>query len=274
MSAEEAETALAAIPAEQQVQAEQVSEERANRVLQRIDLLNKVRGETLLKHPKFDEWLNDDLSIPGAADLPDWYVPGRHDRDLVRAVARYGLTRPEFYYMNDADFSFRLYLDKYMRHIERMMDAENAAAETVRSESPAPPRLTDPIQFYFQNQVRIQITFKELVLDREGAARKRVKQHEMRRNEREARIKRRQEKKELKEKLAETTKCQQQSAAAEQREEHEGEENLESIVAQVIEALVAQTAGEEYKVKKKKFLFLILCPALNLVSAYLKMIAQ
>jgi chromodomain-helicase-DNA-binding protein 7 len=173
MSQEECDQALAAIPPEQQVQVEQITEERASRCLQRVDFLNRVRGPELAKHEKFAEWLDDAQLLPGSPDLPDWYMPGRHDRDLVKAASRYGITRTEHYYLNDPEFSFREYLDKYMRHIERMMDEDNEKAaksgESILLDEQEQPirRHTDPVQYYFQNQVRIQHTFRQQVIEKE-----------------------------------------------------------------------------------------------------------
>ena len=64
---------------------EPISEERAMRCLQRIDLLSAVREE-LLPHPKFDELLS--LCEP-SFEVPQWWIPVQHDRDLLAGVAKY-----------------------------------------------------------------------------------------------------------------------------------------------------------------------------------------
>lgn len=61
-----------------------VSEERARRVLERISLLSKIREEILL-HPRLDERLA--LCQP-SADTPDWWIPGKHDKDLLIGVSK------------------------------------------------------------------------------------------------------------------------------------------------------------------------------------------
>lgn len=155
--------AISLPPDVQPVQVEQISEERASRCLQRIELLNKVRK--LPKHEKFNEWLADERLLPSSPDLPDWYMPGKHDRDLVVGAARYGLTpRTDYYFLNDTDLQFRPYLEKYMRHIERLMDEDNKA--TLQS-GDTQHLQTDPIQYYFQNQARIQMTFRQQFVDKE-----------------------------------------------------------------------------------------------------------
>lgn len=156
-------------PPANEVPVEIISEERASRCLQRIELLNKIRND-VLKSEHFDDWIMN--RCLGSVDLPDWYVPGKHDRDLVKAAARYGITRTEYYYVNDREFTFKNYLYKYMMHIEQLMneDAQGAA-------DPTAPVNSDPIQYYFQNQAKIQITFKdlinnELIAEQEQAAKK------------------------------------------------------------------------------------------------------
>jgi chromodomain-helicase-DNA-binding protein 7 len=150
---------------------ETISEERANRCLQRIDLLNKVRID-VLKNGHFDEWVMSRCAP--SADLPDWYIPGEHDRDLIRAASRYGITRTEFYYVQDTEFSFKRYLYKYLKHIESLMAQEAALTTSSDEERDAIVQAQDPIQYYFQNQAKIQVSFKEL-LSREQEATQKTK---------------------------------------------------------------------------------------------------
>merc|ERR1712141_893293 len=70
-------------------------------------------------------------------DLPEWWIPGKHDRDLLFGVAKHGIIRMEFHILNDQELSFQ---DIMKRHLsgESMIDAnekklyaemrENAAA--------------------------------------------------------------------------------------------------------------------------------------------------
>lgn len=146
---------------------ETISEERASRCLQRIDLLNKVRID-VLKSVNFDDWIMNRCAPSG--DLPDWYIPGEHDRDLIRAAARYGITRTEFYYVQDADFSFKRYLYKYLKHIESLMIQDAALATSSDEERDLLVQNQDPIQYYFQNQAKIQVTFKELLIREQETA--------------------------------------------------------------------------------------------------------
>lgn len=61
-----------------------ITEEKARRTLERLDLLNKVREETL-QHPLLDERLR--LCQP-TSDLPEWWAPGKHDKELLLGAAK------------------------------------------------------------------------------------------------------------------------------------------------------------------------------------------
>lgn len=63
---------------------EQISEDKARRTLDRIELLSKVR-EDIIMHPQLEERLK---LCQTSADVPDWWVPGKHDRDLLIGVAK------------------------------------------------------------------------------------------------------------------------------------------------------------------------------------------
>lgn len=79
-----------------------ITEERANRALQRIDLLNKIREE-VLPHPELEERLS---LCQSSIELPDWWICGKHDKDLLVGAAKYGLNRLDYHLMNDSDLSF------------------------------------------------------------------------------------------------------------------------------------------------------------------------
>lgn len=63
---------------------EPITEERASRCLARIDLLNRIRTD-VLPHPKFEERVK---LCQSSYDLPPWWIPGKHDRDLVIGASR------------------------------------------------------------------------------------------------------------------------------------------------------------------------------------------
>lgn len=61
-----------------------INEEKARRALERINLLNKIR-EVILPHPLLDERLK---LCQISADVPDWWIAGKHDKDLLIGVAK------------------------------------------------------------------------------------------------------------------------------------------------------------------------------------------
>ena len=65
---------------------EPVPEEKARKVLERVDLLSRLREE-VAPLPDLRERL--ERTAEPALDLPEWWIPGRHDTDLVLGAARY-----------------------------------------------------------------------------------------------------------------------------------------------------------------------------------------
>ncbi|XP_072100919.1 chromodomain-helicase-DNA-binding protein 6 isoform X1 [Mobula birostris] len=82
---------------------EPITEERASRTLYRIELLRKVR-EQVLRSPQLNERLK--LCRPSLY-LPVWWECGKHDRDLLIGTAKHGLSRTDYYILNDPQLSFR-----------------------------------------------------------------------------------------------------------------------------------------------------------------------
>ncbi|XP_015793545.1 chromodomain-helicase-DNA-binding protein 7 isoform X2 [Tetranychus urticae] len=79
-----------------------ISEDKATRALARIELLCKIR-EDILPHPELDDRLT---LCQTSIDLPDWWICGRHDKDLLVGAAKYGLNRLDINLMNDPELSF------------------------------------------------------------------------------------------------------------------------------------------------------------------------
>lgn len=63
---------------------EHISEEKARRTLERLELLSRIREE-VVTHPKLDDRLKVCLT---SADMPDWWIAGKHDKDLLLGVAK------------------------------------------------------------------------------------------------------------------------------------------------------------------------------------------
>ena len=64
---------------------EAVSEEKARKVLDRVDFLTKLREEVVVREDLADV-LEEHAEL--ALDLPEWWQPGKHDHDLVVGAAR------------------------------------------------------------------------------------------------------------------------------------------------------------------------------------------
>ncbi|XP_060775157.1 chromodomain-helicase-DNA-binding protein 6 isoform X5 [Neoarius graeffei] len=91
---------------------EPITEERAARTLYRIELMRKVR-EQVLHHPLLEERLK--LCRPSLY-LPVWWECGKHDHDLLIGVAKHGLSRTDFYILNDSHLSF---LETYRSYVQK-----------------------------------------------------------------------------------------------------------------------------------------------------------
>lgn len=92
---------------------DEIGEDHAKLILDRLELLSKLRE--IAKHPKLEERLK---LCENNLDTPDWWEPGKHDRELVRAVLKYGLYRSDQYILNDTEFPFAESEKHYVRSLE------------------------------------------------------------------------------------------------------------------------------------------------------------
>uniref|UniRef100_A0AAR2K1X6 DNA helicase n=1 Tax=Pygocentrus nattereri TaxID=42514 RepID=A0AAR2K1X6_PYGNA len=79
-----------------------ITEERASRTLYRIELLRQVR-EQVLRHPQLYERL---ALCQLGPDLPVWWEPGTHDRDLLIGAAKHGVSRTDYHILRDPELCF------------------------------------------------------------------------------------------------------------------------------------------------------------------------
>ncbi|XP_071513861.1 uncharacterized protein [Panulirus ornatus] len=82
---------------------DRLPEERARRVLERVDLLNRLRND-IIPHTSLRDAL--ELALP-SKDMPDWWIPGKHDHDLLKGVGKHGLGRTDYYILYDPELNFR-----------------------------------------------------------------------------------------------------------------------------------------------------------------------
>ena len=64
---------------------EPLNEEKAKKTLEIIEMLSKIREE-IITHPRLDQRLR---LCKTSADVPDWWIPGKHDKDLLLGVAKF-----------------------------------------------------------------------------------------------------------------------------------------------------------------------------------------
>ncbi|XP_013778295.1 chromodomain-helicase-DNA-binding protein 7-like isoform X3 [Limulus polyphemus] len=121
---------------------EPISEERASRCLQRIDLLNKIREEILF-HPELEERLK--LCQP-SMDLPDWWQCGKHDKDLLIGAAKYGMSRLDYHLIHDPNLSFK----------DVLRTVHQGKAFSNSSQIPTPSEGTSPEELKIKEETQVK----------------------------------------------------------------------------------------------------------------------
>ena len=113
------------------LQIEAIDENKAKKILARVELIRVIREE-VLDHSKLDERM---LLCEPACDLPNWWISGKHDKDLLQGVARHGMARMDYSLLNDPDLSFK---DILKRHVcsEPLVD-KKAVAEYEKARAKA-----------------------------------------------------------------------------------------------------------------------------------------
>lgn len=108
-----------------------ISEDHARLILDRLELLSKLRE--VVNHSRVEERLT---LCNNNYDTPDWWESGHHDRELIRAVLKHGLYRSEYYIFNDPTYSFgkseQMFLEEVESHLIKAQLAESEAAEILR----------------------------------------------------------------------------------------------------------------------------------------------
>lgn len=107
-----------------------ISEDHARLVLDRLELLSKLREVGRLNN------IEERLSLcQNNYDTPDWYESGKHDKELIRAVLKHGLYRSEHNIFNDTEFSFLKSEREYLEALEKqwIRAQEKLAAEAAEA---------------------------------------------------------------------------------------------------------------------------------------------
>jgi hypothetical protein len=84
--------------------------EKAQFILERIGFLRKLR-EKIVHH---EDLANRLQLCDTAKDLPDWWIPIQHDRDLLLGAAKHGIARMEYFVLNDPDLCFKDILKRHL----------------------------------------------------------------------------------------------------------------------------------------------------------------
>uniref|UniRef100_A0A182S962 Chromodomain-helicase-DNA-binding protein 6-9 tri-helical domain-containing protein n=1 Tax=Anopheles maculatus TaxID=74869 RepID=A0A182S962_9DIPT len=109
-----------------------VTEDHAKLILDRLELLSKARQ--IVKHPKLEENIR---LCENNLDTPDWWIPGRHDRELLRAVLKYGIYRSEQLILADSEFPFYEAAKKYLQQLELQIQLQNQQLLKMQAEAAA-----------------------------------------------------------------------------------------------------------------------------------------
>uniref|UniRef100_A0A8B9RJ70 Chromodomain helicase DNA binding protein 9 n=1 Tax=Astyanax mexicanus TaxID=7994 RepID=A0A8B9RJ70_ASTMX len=121
-----------------------ITEERASRTLYRIELLRQVR-EQVLRHPQLYERLSLCQTGP---DLPVWWEPGTHDRDLLIGAAKHGVSRTDYHILRDPELCFMTAQRNYSQNkgVPAPAQPQNQALLLGQTRTPTPLLQNQQIQ--------------------------------------------------------------------------------------------------------------------------------
>ncbi|CAG0916765.1 unnamed protein product [Notodromas monacha] len=108
-----------------QMTIEPIAEDRAKRLLNRLDLMSKLREDVLSRKDLLRRLI--ELPCPSSPLLPSWWIPAKHDRDLLIGVARYGFSRTDYYIVTDPTLAFKDVVQRYITGESLANDKEKRA---------------------------------------------------------------------------------------------------------------------------------------------------
>ena len=112
---------------------EPVSEDKAGKVLVRVELMARLRAA--LRHPKLQQRLH---LCRKTGEMPLWWESPLHDTDLLNGVAKHGLTKSDETIARDPDFSFLAIYQRFQKLPQPETSAGAAAQETKVDEKDLP----------------------------------------------------------------------------------------------------------------------------------------
>ncbi|XP_037085686.1 LOW QUALITY PROTEIN: chromodomain-helicase-DNA-binding protein 7-like [Pollicipes pollicipes] len=113
-------------------------------LMERIELLNTLRNE-VVAHAHLEDRLK---LCEEAPNLPAWWTPGKHDRDLIIGAVRHGIGNSGFYILHDPDLSFRDVITRHMKGMKLVdkKDKQKYADWRATRKRAAPPPAGDADQ--------------------------------------------------------------------------------------------------------------------------------
>lgn len=108
---------------------EDISEDNAKLVLERLEMLSKLKD--IAKSPLLDDRLR---LCQNNLDTPHWWEPGRHDKELLAAVLKHGIYRSETFIFNDMNYSFFESEKKFIRELEAQIQRNIKLESKVKEE--------------------------------------------------------------------------------------------------------------------------------------------
>eukprot|EP00794_Sanderia_malayensis_P019257 gene19257-21185_t len=113
---------------------EPITDERANRVLHRVRLLQTIRNK-VLPHENLDDRLA--LCEP-SSDFPFWWKPGIYDKELIVGVGRHGVGRTDFHLFTDHTLKFKGILDELASDLKKRKNLEKLKNEAQKAQNVLP----------------------------------------------------------------------------------------------------------------------------------------
>lgn len=108
---------------------EDISEDHAKLVLERLEMLSKMRE--IAKSPLLDDRLR---LCQNNLDTPHWWEAGRHDKELLAAVLKHGIYRSETFIFNDMNYSFFESEKKFIRELEAQIQRNIKLESKIKEE--------------------------------------------------------------------------------------------------------------------------------------------
>ena len=126
-------------PVEGGINVEPISEEKALKAIERLEMFKSLR-ESILIHDNLEERLR---LCKMTRDMPEWWICGKHDKDLLIGGAKHGVSRMELHVLNDPDLCFKDIMARHLNGEDLLDEKELAHWEPQEEEEPKDDSDTD-----------------------------------------------------------------------------------------------------------------------------------